>query len=107
MPQPLHTNTAWAERIDTYAIPDAAISHRLRQLQQGAVDAAADGQIRAARAAADPRDVDDATPAGSQVGPCGPAASHRAIKFQRETIDPIIVGEAEKIAPLRCACIVH
>src|SRR5262245_25880967 len=100
-------NRSRVDRIDTYAIDHASISQGLGQIEQGAVDGATDGEICAASATAYPRDVDDAPPAGSQVGPCGAAASHRAIKLQRETVDPIIVGEAEKIAPLRCARIVH
>ena len=105
--QSFSNNRSRVDRIDTYAIDHASIGQGLRQIEQGAVDSAADGEIRATRTTADPRDVDDAPPAGLQVGPCGPAASHRAIKLQRETVDPIIVAEAEKIAPLRCACIVH
>src|SRR5262245_15194339 len=105
--QSFRNNRPRVDRVDTYPIDHTSISQRLCQVEQGAVDRATDGEIRATRAAADPRDVDDALTAGLQVGPCSPAASHRAKKLQRKTVDPIVVGEAEKIAPLSCARVVH
>src|SRR5262245_8556077 len=79
------------DRIDAYAVDHASIRQGLRQVEQGAVDGAADSEVRAPGAAADSRDVDDAAAAGFQIRPCGAAESHRAIKLQRETVRPIIV----------------
>ncbi len=47
------------DRIDAYAIDHASIGQRLCQIEQGAVDGATDGEIRATRATAYPRDALD------------------------------------------------
>src|SRR5215813_13926055 len=98
------------ERGVTAIDPDAVILAEIRQTfckgGDRGIDRAADRELLLRLASARPRDCDKRAAAFLEERPSRTRKPHMGKKFQRVAVFPVRVGQREKIAALRRACIV-